>query len=231
MANNFYCRSNTHNPDQDGFKDLYCRDFIHAISRVARCKLACHHLDPYQRAAFCHGIVRHNMSEKETDPTLELAMEYTGALSTIMFNKSCCLCDLTEAQVGCNQFVMDVAVDCLDGEADHAAERISALEDKMADVEGGLNGLLELGREQTETSTQMARGLGQLATCVLAQQNKIRAMEERMDAMREMILGLEHMAANPIVVDDEEMAVAGSELEEELEIEENKVVAPILVPG
>ena len=72
-------------------------------------------------------------------------MEYAGMLSTIVFDKSCRLCDLTEDQVGCNQFAMDVAVDCLDGEADHAAERIGVLEDKMADVEGGLNGLLELG--------------------------------------------------------------------------------------
>ena len=44
----FYRRSNTHDLDQDGFKDLYRRDFIHAISRVARRKLARHHLDPYQ---------------------------------------------------------------------------------------------------------------------------------------------------------------------------------------
>ena len=91
-------------------------------------------------------------------------------------------------------------MDHLDGEADHAAKHIGALEDKEADMECSLNMLLELGREQTEASTRAARGLGQLATCVLAQQNKIRAMEERMDAMREMILGLEHTAANLIVV-------------------------------
>ena len=48
-------------------------------------------------------------------------MEYTGALGTIIFDKSCRLCDLTEAQVGRNQFAMDVAVDQLDGEANHAA--------------------------------------------------------------------------------------------------------------
>ena len=167
----------------------------------------------------------------ERDPTLKLAMEYAGALGTIIFDKSCRLCDLTEAQVRRNQFVVDVAVDCLDREADHAAERISMLEDRMADVECGLNGLLELGQEQTETSTRTAQGLGQLATCVLAQQNKIRAMEEQMDVMREMILVLEHMAANPIVVNEEEMAVVESESGEELEIEENKVAVPIPVPG
>ena len=159
-------------------------------------------------------------------------MEYAGALSTIVFDESCRLRDLTEAQIGHNQYATDVELERLDGEADHAAERIGALEDRGADVERSLNSLLELGREQTETSTRAARGLGQLATCVLAQQNKIRAMEERMDAMQEMILGLEHTAANPIVIDEEETVVeTRSSSGEELEIEENEVAVPILVPG
>ena len=195
-------------------------------------KLGRHRLDPYQRAAFRRGIVHYRTGEEEQDPTLELAMEYAGALSTIVFDESCRLCDLTEAQIGRNQYSTDVELERLDGEADHAAERIGALEDKVADMERSLNALLELGREQTETSTRAARGLGQLATCVLAQQNKIRAMEGRMDAMREMILGLEHTAANPIVVDEDETVVeAGSSSGEELEIEENEVAVPIPVPG
>ena len=145
LAHDFYCRSNTHNLDQDGFEDLYRRDFIHAISQVAHHKLACHHLDPYQRTAFRRGIIRHNTGEEEADPTLELAMEYSGALGTIIFDESCCLHDLTEAQVGRNQFAMDVAVDQLDGEIDHASERISALEGKVADLEVGYTELLALG--------------------------------------------------------------------------------------
>ena len=103
-------------------------------------------------------------------------MEYASALGTIIFDKSCRLHDLTEAQIGRNQYATDVELERLDGEADHAAERIGALEDKEADMERSLNALLELGQEQTEASTCAARGLGQLATCVLAQQNKIRAM-------------------------------------------------------
>ena len=127
---------------------------------------------------------------------------------------------------------MDVAVDRLDGEADHTAERIGVLEDRLADTERSLNALLELGREQMEASTRAAQGLGQLATCVLAQQNKIRAMEERMDAMREMILGLEHMVANLIVVDEDETVVkVESSSGEELETEENEVAVLIPVPG
>ena len=87
---------------------------------------------------------------------------------------------------------MDVAVDWLDGKVDHMSKRISTLEGKVADLEAGYTELLALGREQVETSSRVARGLGQLVTVVLAQQAKIRSMDERMDAMREMILVLEH---------------------------------------
>ena len=157
-------------------------------------------------------------------------MEYAGALGTIIFNKSCHLCDLTKAQVGHNQFAMDVAVDRLDGEVDHALERLLTLEGKVTDLEAGYTKLLALGQEQVETSTRAAWGLGQLATVVLAQQGKIQAMEERMDAMREMILTLEHMWENPIMVDEEETAVSDGSAEE-LEVEENEVAIPIPAPG
>ena len=72
-------------------------------------------------------------------------MEYAGALGTIIFNKSCRLCDLTKAQVGHNQFAMDVAVDRLDGEVDHALERLLTLEGKVTDLEAGYTKLLALG--------------------------------------------------------------------------------------
>ena len=113
-AHEFYCHSNIHNPDQDGFKDLYCQDFIYAISWVVQCKLSSHRLDPYQCAAFRCGIIRHNTGKEEADPVLELSMEYVGALGTIIFDELCCLHNLTEAQVGRNQFAVNVAVDWLD---------------------------------------------------------------------------------------------------------------------
>ena len=80
---------------------------------MACCKLSRHHLDPYQRAAFCRGIVCYNTGEEERDPTLELAMEYTGAVGTIVFDESCCLRDLIEAQVGRNQYTTDVELERL----------------------------------------------------------------------------------------------------------------------
>ena len=134
-AHDFFLYSNTHDPDQDGFPDLYRRDFIHALSWVAHCKLARHRLDPYQRAAFQRGIVHRNISEEEADPLLETAMEYAGAVGVVVFDESCHLRDLTEDQVGQNQFAMDVAVDRLDekdeeleGRADEASEQMSMLE-------------------------------------------------------------------------------------------------------
>ena len=51
-------------------------------------------------------------------------MEYAGALSTIVFDESCCLRDLTEAQVGRNQFAMDVAVDHLNDKIDEVDGRV-----------------------------------------------------------------------------------------------------------
>ena len=128
-AHDFYHCSNTHDPDQDRFHDLYHQDFIHALSQVARHKLSYHQLDPYQCATFQCSIICRNVGEEEADPILEMAMEYARALGTIMFNESCHLHDLTEAQVGRNQFAMDIAVDWLDeridkvdGRVDHVSE-------------------------------------------------------------------------------------------------------------
>ena len=73
-------------------------------------KLSHHQLDPYQHAAFQHSIVHRNFGEEEANPVLETAIEYAGALGTIVFDESCCLQDLTEAQMGRNQFTMDVVV-------------------------------------------------------------------------------------------------------------------------
>ena len=112
-AHDFYHCSNTHDPDQDGFHNLYCWDFMHALSHVACCKLSRHQLDPYQHTTFQHSIVCHNIGEEEADPVLEMAMEYAGALGTIIFDELCRLCDLMEAQIGRNQFVVDMAVDVI----------------------------------------------------------------------------------------------------------------------
>ena len=82
-------------------------------------------------------------------------MEYASALGTIIFNESCHLWDLTKAQVGRNQFTVDIAVDRLDERidevdrrADHALEQLSVLEGKVTDLEAGYTKLLALSHAQ-----------------------------------------------------------------------------------
>ena len=85
----------------------------------------------------------------------------------------------------------------------------------MTDLEEGYCELLALGQEQTATSVRACRAIMALSTITMAQQEQVVALraqvvqaEERMDAMREMILALEHTQANPIVVDNEETVVS-----------------------
>ena len=172
-------------------------------------------------------------------------MEYTSALGTIIFDESCCLCDLTEAQVGRNQFTVDVAVDRLDGRidevdgrADHTSECLSALEGKVTNMEAGYTELLVLGWEQTDTSVCVCRAIAALSTITTTQRDQLITMrermvraEERLDAMREMILALEHTQENPIVVDEESKGETAVSDGVGLKMEENKVVVPIPPPG
>ena len=116
-------------------------------------KLAYHQLDPYQCAAFQCSIVHRNIGEEEVDPSLEITIEYAGAIRVVVFNESCRLHNLTEAQVRRNQFAMDVAVDQLDeridmvdGGTDEASERMTMLEGRISDMEEGYQALLALGR-------------------------------------------------------------------------------------
>ena len=137
---------------------------------------------------------------------------------------------------------MDIAVDRLDdkidkvnGRADYASKWLSALEGKVADMEEGYNKLLALGREQMATLVCACRTIAALSAIMTVQQDQLAAMrermvqaEERLDAMQEMILALEHMQENPIMVDNEETVVSDRVNSEKLEVEENEVVIPIL---
>ena len=179
-----------------------------------------------------------NIGEEEADPLLETAMEYVGAVRVMVFDESCRLCDLTEDQIGCNQLAMDVVVDRLDekdeeleGRANEALERMTMLEGRVGDMEEGYQALLALGRDQVTTRVRACAAITALTAITTDQQARLVRAEERMDAMREMILVLEHTWDNPIMVDDDsdvEMAVSEGE---ELEVEENEVAIPIPPPG
>ena len=132
---------------------------------------------------------------------------------------------------------MDNKIDEVDGRADQALERLLALEGQVTNMEKGYCELLALGWEQTATLVQACRAIAVLSTITTAQQEQVTTLrarvtqvEERMDVMWEMILAFEHTQENPIVV-DEETVVSNGVGGEELEVEENEVVIPILAPG
>ena len=127
---------------------------------------------------------------------------------------------------------LDERIDEINGRVDHTSERLLALEGKVMDMEVGYTELLSLGREQVEMSTQSCWALANLATLAVAQQQKIWKAEERIDAMRKMILVLEHMQENPLVVNKDESegeTVVSDGVE--LEVEENEVAILIPPPG
>ena len=97
-----------------------------------------------------------NVGEEEADPPLEIAMEYAGVVRVVVFDESCRLRDLTEAQVGRNQFAMDVAVD--------------RLEDRVGNMEEGYQALLALGRDQVTTRVQACAAIAALTAITTNQQ-------------------------------------------------------------
>ena len=128
-------------------------------------------------------------------------MEYAGAVGVVVLNKASRLHDLTEAQVGRNQFVMDVAVDRLDekdeeleGRMDKVSEWMVILEGQVGDMEEGYQALLALGRDQVATGVWACAAIMALTAITTDQQARLARAEERMDAMREMLLALEHVS-------------------------------------
>ena len=87
----------------------------------------------------------------------------------------------------------------LEGRTDEASERMTMLEGRIGDMEEGYQALLALGRDQVSTGVWACAAIAALTAITTDQQAQLVRAEERMDAMREMILALEHMWNNPII--------------------------------
>src|SRR5258708_3720306 len=76
-----YRRSNTHNPDEDGFADPGLSDFFLAHRRVARRKLERLQLTPYQARLLSRGVQVGMERREPYNAVLEAAMGGSGACS------------------------------------------------------------------------------------------------------------------------------------------------------
>ena len=106
------------------------------MGRVARCKLNCYTLDPYQHAFLKRGLSKRCVGEDEPLGLLEQAMEYMAAIGVMVFDESCCLCNLTECQVGSNQVVAEMALEQVDMKVDQVIEKMGELEAWVGDLVG-----------------------------------------------------------------------------------------------
>ena len=85
-AQDVYDRSSKVWPEE-GFEDLYRDDFIMAAGRVGRRKLNRMETGPYQRALLNRGVTTKVNAEDERVPVLQQAMEYTGAVGTMVMDE------------------------------------------------------------------------------------------------------------------------------------------------
>jgi len=72
---------------EEGFEDLFRDDFIMAAGRVSRKKLDRLETGPYQRALLRRGVSKRVDVEDKRIPVLHQAMEYAGAVGTMLLDE------------------------------------------------------------------------------------------------------------------------------------------------
>jgi len=85
---------------EEGFEDLFRDDFIMAAGRVSRRKLNRLETGPYQRALLRRGVTKKVDVEDERVPVLQQAMEYAGAVGTMVMDKVAYVHERTEMGMG-----------------------------------------------------------------------------------------------------------------------------------
>jgi len=86
MAQDFWTRSLVTWP-KEGFDNLYRDDFINTVGWVSRQKLEQLEMGPYQCTLLKRGVTKRRDVEDEDQPILTQAMEYAGAVGTMVLNK------------------------------------------------------------------------------------------------------------------------------------------------
>ena len=88
-----YLCSNTSNPGSDEFQDLGLNDFLVAQRRVARRKLECLQLTPYQGSLLSQGVQPQWEQREPYNMVLEASLRYAASCSVVVMDE---LADLNE---------------------------------------------------------------------------------------------------------------------------------------
>ena len=75
------------NPGSDEFQDLGLNDFLVAQRRVARRKLECLQLTPYQGSLFSRGVQPHWEQREPYNAVLEASIGYAASCGVVVMNE------------------------------------------------------------------------------------------------------------------------------------------------
>ena len=134
-----YLRSNMSNPGSDEFQDLGLNDFLVAQRRVARRKLECLQLIPYQGSLFSRGI----------QPRWEQREPYNAVLEASIGNAASCGVVVMDEVADLNERV-DVRMEEVEGDVGSLKEEVVELRNKL--------------RELREAHGRLSRQVGELNT-------------------------------------------------------------------
>jgi len=175
-----------------------------AAGRVSRRKLNRLDTGPYQRALLRRGVTKKVDVEDERVPVLQQAMEYAGAVGTMVMDEVAYVHERTEAGMG-------TAMNGIEREVTRVEDRVSEHETLIEEVQGDVTNLIAGARTSANIEDALrieVTGLRHLVSQLL---RRVTALEGRRD--------------HPIEVEDD------SEEEEAEESSEDGAPVPVPAPG
>jgi len=170
--------------------------------RVARRKLDRLATGPYQRALLRRGVTTKVNAEDEKVPVLQQAMEYTGAVGTMVMDELAYVHERTEAGMG-------MAMNGIEREVTRVEDRVSEHETLIEEVQGDVENLIAGARMSANIEDALrieVTGLRHLVSQLL---RRVTALEGRQE--------------HPIEVEDDS--------DEEEESSDGEDPVPVPAPG
>ena len=142
---------------KEGFEDLFRDDFTMAASRVSRRKLNRLETSPYQRALLHQGVSKRVDVEDERIPVLHQAMEYAGAVGTMLLDEVAYVNGQTQSGMGRAMNGIEWEVKCVD-------EAVVEHTMLVAEAQGDIETLIADARRKTEQIDRLQRLVDELLT-------------------------------------------------------------------
>jgi len=175
-----------------------------ASGRVARRKLDRLATSPYQRALLRRGVTTKVDVEDEKVPVLQQAMEYAGAVGTMVMDELAYVHERTETGMG-------TAMNGIEREVTRVEDRVSEHETLIEEVQGDVTNLIAGAR----TSTNIEDAL----------RIEVTGLRHLVSQLLRRVMALEGRQEHPIEVEDD------SDEEEAEESLEDEAPVPVPAPG